>query len=98
MRKIMKEFMWLNPKLIILFGSKQTKLKKGIHKKSDIDLIIVSDFFINISYFYRKQILKYYFEKFYDITPLTEKEYILMRKEKSSIVNLALKEGVILND
>ena len=50
MAVILREFRWLNPKLIIGFGSKYTGLKGGINKIGDVDLLIVSDYFNNMSY------------------------------------------------
>ena len=49
-----------------------------------------------MSYSHRKDILQKSARKVYDIVPLTITEFEKMKKEQSSIVNLALNEGKIL--
>lgn len=85
-----------NPKLIIGFGSKYTKIKKGINKNTDIDLIIVSEYFKDVSNLHRKSIIKNVLGNKYDILPLTVTEFKRIKRNKLSIVNLALNEGEVL--
>lgn len=86
----------LNISLIIGFGSKITGKKKGISKSHDIDLILVSDYFENKSDIKRKKSVEWKLKKKYDIIFLTNKEYISLKENKNSIVNIAIEEGEIL--
>lgn len=86
----------INPTLIIGYGSKFTNTKKGINLKSDIDLIIVSDYFSNMSCCKRTEIIKKYIGGIFDTVNLTCKEYKYLLLKKSSLVKIALKEGKVI--
>lgn len=86
----------LSIKLIIGFGSKITGKKKGLSKKRDVDLIIVSDYFKWVSKFKMKKSIERELRKNSDLILLTSEEYARLKQEKASIVNVALKEGKIL--
>lgn len=84
--------------LIIGFGSEITGKKRGISKLHDMDLILVSNYFKGISTAKRSQLTKKRLMHNYDLIILTIDEYELFKKEKNSIVNVALGEGEILYD
>jgi len=86
----------MNIKLIIGYGSKITGEKRGLSKTHDIDLIIVSDNFKSMSRSTRKRLIEKKLEKNYDLILLTVGEFASLRKEKESVVNIALKEGKML--
>jgi hypothetical protein len=85
-------------KVVIGFGSSFTGTKRGLNPRKDIDLIIVSDFFNTMSLEKRKKIIQWHLGKRTDPIILTTDEYNRLLKRKSSIVNVALKEGLVLFD
>lgn len=96
MDNISEKLKWINPIMIIGYGSKYTGIKKGITAISDIDLIIVSNFFSNMCHEKRKNIISGCLGEGYDTINITMEEFVSQNKKNTSIVNIALKEGVIL--
>lgn len=88
----------LRIELVIGYGSSFTGKKRGMSERKDIDLVIVSDFFKSVSMSKRKEIVIEKLGKKIDLIPLTTQEYKKLRKNKDSLVNMALKEGRILYD
>lgn len=85
-------------KIVVCYGSSITGKKRGILKKHDIDLIIVSDFFRSMSKAKREEVVRRRLSNRYDLILLTCEEYTTLEKEKESIVNVALSEGKVLFD
>lgn len=90
--KIIKE---IKPSRIIIFGS---RAKDNAKENSDIDVIIISDYFKNIPFIRRMPILLRLirFEKHIDFLCYTEDEFENI-KEKSIIVSNALKNSIELS-
>lgn len=88
----------LRIRLVIGYGSSFTGKKRGMSKGRDIDLVIVSDFFKSLSISKRKEIVIEKLGKRIDPVPLTTQEYRNLRRNRDSVVNIALKEGRILYD
>jgi predicted nucleotidyltransferase len=83
------------PETIIVFGS---RISGGQRAESDIDLIIISDYFQNISFVNRMAIVlkKLRPARHVDAICYTPEEFVQV-KEYSSVVNSALREGVVIN-
>ena len=96
MTNFISKLKWLRPKIVIGFGSKYTFVKTGINKHRDTDLIIVSDYFKKMSYGYRKKTIQKILGDNFDIVPLDNMEFNRIKKNKSSIVNIALNNGRVL--
>ena len=90
--KINKEF---KPTMIILFGS---RAKGNAWKRSDYDFVIVSEKFNNVHWLKRiSKIIKHWdLNEDIDVLPYTQKEFE-DKKENSSTVRTAIKEGIIIN-
>jgi predicted nucleotidyltransferase len=84
--------------LVVGFGSSFTGRKRGISTRRDIDLVIVSDFFESMSISKRKEIVIGRLGNRIDPILLTTLEYRNLKRNRDSIVNVALKEGTILYD
>ncbi len=87
--KILSE---VSPLLVIIFGS---RVKGGAREDSDIDVIVVSDYFKDIPFIKRMPMLLrlVYFEKHIDFLCYTEEEFNRI-KDESVIVRTALREGI----
>jgi predicted nucleotidyltransferase len=87
--KIIKEF---DPNKVIMFGSRVSGKAK---RNSDLDIIMVSDYFVNIPFIKRMSIAlkKVAFPKHIDYICYTPKEYKKMKNE-SSIIMDALKNSI----
>ncbi len=83
------------PEAIIVFGS---RISGGQRAESDIDLIIIADYFRNISFVNRMGIVlkKLKADRHVDAICYTPEEFAQV-KEYSSVVNSALREGVVIN-
>ncbi|MFH0947651.1 MAG: nucleotidyltransferase domain-containing protein [Elusimicrobiota bacterium] len=86
---IMKEF---EPNKVIMFGSRVNGTAK---RNSDLDIILVSDYFVNIPFLKRMSIAlkKIAFPKHIDYLCYTPKEYKKIKNE-SSIIMDALKNSM----
>jgi len=89
--KIVKE---IKPSRIIIFGS---RARGDARETSDIDVIVVSDYFRGITFLRRMPMLLRLvkFEKHIDFLCYTEDEFEEI-KEKSIVVNSALKDSLII--
>jgi len=95
MQKLVIKLKELRPKLIMGFGSTFTGKKKGINKLSDVDILIVSDLFKNISQFHRKTMINNILGTLYDTVNLTVEEYRYMLKNRNERF-CPLSKGAIL--
>lgn len=82
----------LNPSKIIIFGS---RARGDAEEYSDIDVIVVSEFFRDIPFLKRMPLVlrMLNFEKHIDFLCYTQEEFEKI-KENSVIVRQALKEGI----
>ena len=82
----------INIEKVILFGS---RARGDFNSQSDIDLIIVSDGFENMSFFERVKKVSYYWEIDYpvDFICYSPKEFNKL-KNQISVVREAIKEGI----
>ncbi len=101
---VLKEFLKISlpllqteftPEAIIVFGSRISGTQRA---ESDIDLIIISDYFRNISFVNRMGIVlkKLRPDRHVDAICYTPEEFTQVR-EYSSVVNSALREGIVIN-